>query len=151
MKAHFLTYPDLPPALSTSWVQVESATAPSLLENFFVIPLPLSCFACAHLPPGAHRVQAASFRDQCLHYSKACQKRNVHAVKPLSPTAQAHSFHCTQGSISLNSKNSELVMHAPEAFRYQSQTCLEVRKINVKLPLPTCPRTQHDSLQAVHT
>lgn len=58
---------------------------PSLLESFFVIPFALSCFACAHLPPGAHRAQAASFRDQCLHYSKDCLKRNVHAASLYHP------------------------------------------------------------------
>lgn len=31
-------------------------------------------------------------------------------------------------------------MHAPEAFTYQSQTCLEVHKINVKLPLSDLPK-----------
>lgn len=121
---------------------------PSLLESFFVIPFALSCFACAHLPPGARRAQAASFRDQCLHYSKDCLKRKVQAESLYHPDHK-HIPSMTYGA--LDSKNLELVIHAPEAFTYQSQTCLEVHKINGKLPLLTCPRRQYYSLQTVHT
>lgn len=110
---------------------------PSLLESFFVIPFALSCFACAHLPPGAHRAQAASFRDHCLHYSKDCLKRNVHAASLYHPQ---HKHIPSMTYQALDSKNFELVIHAPEAFPYQSQTCLEVHKINVKLPLSDLPK-----------
>lgn len=123
-------------------------STPSLLESFFVIPFALSCFACAHLPPGAHRAQAASFRDQCLHYSKDCLKRNVHAVSLYHPE---HRHIPSMTYRALDSKNLELVIHAPEAFTYQSQTYLEVHKIDVKLPLLTCSRSQHYSLQTAHT
>lgn len=109
--------------------------------------LKLLCL-CSPTPWGSQAAQAASFRDQCLHYSKDCQKRKVQAESLYHPD---HKHILSMTYRALDSKNLELVIHAPEAFTYQSQTCLEVHKINGKLPLLTCPRSQYYSLQTVHT
>lgn len=124
------------------------ACYPQSFGEFLCNSFRLKLLCCAHLPPGAHRAQAASFRDQCLHYSKDCLKRNVHAVSLYHPE---HKHIPSMTYWALDSKNLELVILAPEAFTYQSQTCLEVHKIDRKLPLLTCSRSQHYSLQTVHT
>lgn len=88
---------------------------PSLLESFFVIPFALSCFACAHLPPGARRAQAAPFRDQCLHYSEDCLKRKVQAESLYHPD---HKHIPSMTYRALESKNLEPQKPSPTNLKH---------------------------------
>lgn len=72
-------------------------STPSLLESFFVIPFALSCFACAHLPPGAQSTSSLLQRPVPTLFQRLPEEKRS-CSKPVSPRAQAHSFHDIQGS-----------------------------------------------------
>lgn len=137
----FRTNAHLPLALQKSGLSRIWHHATSSLSAVPLTPFPLSCPPRTLLPPGAPPESSAYI------IPKAAQREMLtwHA----SITQSTSTSHGVRDSIGLDWRNSEPLRYAPEAFSSWAQTHVKERNVNVKLLLPTCPRRQRDSLQAV--